>query len=122
MSQYKRFHEMYTKIYNNYCFPLKKATRKQRCFKKWWLTKALPKSIKIKNKLYKKYLQVPTVDNSSLYKRYKNKLNHTLCLAKRRYYEKKLEDAKLNTHVSSWKFLNKVLNRKKAKASSKYNI
>ena len=38
---YKRFHEMYTKIYND-CFPLKKATRKQRRFKKPWLkTKAL---------------------------------------------------------------------------------
>ena len=114
MSQYKRFHELYTKIYNNYCFPLKKATRKQRCFKKRWLTKALPKSIKIKNKLYEKYLQVPTVDNSSLYKRYKNKLNHTLCLAKRRYYEKKLEDAKSNTHAT-WKILNEVLNRKKSR-------
>ena len=34
----------------------------------------------------------------------------------------KLEDAKSNTHASSWKFLNKVLNRKKAKASIKYNI
>ena len=56
----------------------------------------LLKSIKTKNKLYKKYLQVPTVDNCSLYKRYKNKLNHTLRLAKRRYYEKNLEDAKSN--------------------------
>ena len=82
----------------------------------------LLKSIKTKNKLYKKHLQVPTVDNASLYKRYKNKLNDTLRLAKRRYYEKKLEDAKSNTHASSWKFLNKVLNRKKAKASIKYNI
>ena len=84
---------------------MKKATRKQRCFKKRWLTKALLKSIKTKNKLYKKYLQVPTVDNSSLYKTYKNKLNHTLCLAKRWYYEKKLEDAKSNTHAT-WKILN----------------
>ena len=102
---------MYTKIYND-CFPLKKVTRKQRRFKKPWLTKALLKSIKTKNKLYKKYLQVPTVDNCSLYKRYKNKLNHTLRLAKRRYYEKKLEDAKSNTHAT-WKILNEVLNRKK---------
>ena len=30
---YKRFHEMYKKIYND-CFPLKKTTRKQRRFKK----------------------------------------------------------------------------------------
>ena len=76
--------------------------------------KALLKSIKTKNKLYKKYLQVPTVDNSSLYKTYKNKLNQTLRLAKRWYYEKKLEDAKSNTHAT-WKILNEVLNRKKSR-------
>ena len=105
---------MYTNIYNNR-FPLKKATRKQMRFKKPWLTKALLKSIKTKNKLYKKYLQVPTVDNSSLYKRYKNKFNHTLRLAKHRYYEKKLENAISNAHAT-WKTLNEVLNRKKSRA------
>ena len=86
----KRFHEIYTKIYID-CFLLKKAIRKQRCFKKPWLTKALLKSIKIKNKLYQKYLQVSTVDGVSIYNRYKNKLNHTLRLDKRRYYEKNLK-------------------------------
>ena len=35
-------------------------------------------------------------------------------LAKRRYYEKKLEDAKSNTHAT-WKILNEVLNRKKSR-------
>ena len=74
----------------------------------------LLKPIKTKNKLYKKHLQVPTVDNASLYKRYKNKLNDTLRLAKRRYYEKKLEDAKSNTHAN-WKILNEVLSRKKTR-------
>ena len=104
---YKRFHEMYTKIYN-YCFPLKKATRKKWRFKKPWLTKALLKSIKTKNKLYKNTFnfQQSTI---LVYKRYKNKLNHTLRLAKRRYYKKKLEDA--NTHAP-WKILNEVLNTK----------
>ena len=55
------------------------------------------------------------MDNSSLYKRYKNKLNHTLRLAKRRYYEKELEDAKSNTHAT-WKISNEVLNRKKQRS------
>ena len=86
---------MYTKIYND-CFPLKKATRKQRRFKKTWLTKALLKSIKIKNQLYQKYLQVSTVNGVSLDKRYKNKLNHTLCLAKRGNY------------VKNWKMQNQI--------------
>ena len=52
--------------------------------------------------------------NASLYKAYKNKLNHTLRLAKRLYYEKKLQDVKSNTHAT-WKILNEVLNRKKSK-------
>ena len=43
-----------------------------------------------------------------------NKLNHTLRLAKRLYYEKKLQDVKSNTHAT-WKILNEVLNRKKSK-------
>ena len=48
--------------------------------------------------------------NASLYKTYKNKLNHTLHLAKRLYCEKKLQDVKSNTHAT-WKILNEVLNR-----------
>ena len=93
---------MYTKIYND-CFPLKKATRKHRRFQKPWLTKALLKSIKIKNQLYQKYLQVSTVDGVSLYKRYKNKLNHTLCLAKRRYYEENWKTQN-QIHMQAGKF------------------
>ena len=35
-------------------------------------------------------------------------------MARRLYYEKKLEDAKSNTHAT-WKILNEILNRNKAK-------
>ena len=112
-TSYNRFLELYSGIYNG-CFPLKRVTRKQRRFKKPWLTKALLKSIKRKNDLYKKYLRVPSMVNASLYKTYKNKLNHTLRLAKRLYYEKKLQDVKSNTHAT-WKILNEVVNRKKSK-------
>ena len=112
-TSYNRFLELYSGIYNG-CFPLKRVTRKQRRLKKPWLTKALLKSIKRKNDLYKKYLRVPSMVNASLYKTYKNKLNHTLRLAKRLYYEKKLQDVKSNIHAT-WKILNEVLNRKKSK-------
>ena len=59
----------------------------------------------------KKYLRVPSMVNASLYKTYKNKLNHTLRLAKRLYYEKKLQDVKSNIHAT-WKILNEVLTEK----------
>ena len=87
---------------------------KKRSIKKPWLTKALLKSIKRKNKLYKQFLHKPTQNNNLLYKSFKNKLNHILRSARRLYYEKKLEYAKANTHAT-WKILNDILNRKKSK-------
>ena len=59
---YNRFLELYTEIYND-CLPLKKVTRKQRHLEKPWLTKALLKSTKKKNYLYKKYLRVPSTES-----------------------------------------------------------
>ena len=115
---YKIAHELALCIISSKCFTFIVKRLKNMLFHSKTL---LLKSIKTRNKLYKKHLQVPTVDNASLYKRYKNKLNDTLRLAKRRYYEKKLEDAKSNTHAN-WKILNEVLSRKKNKASIKYNI
>ena len=46
-----------------------------------------------------------------------NKLNHTLRLAKRLYFEK---DVKSNTHAT-WKILNEILNRKKSKWLTQVN-
>ena len=66
-------------------------------------------------------MNVPSMDNASLYKTYKNKLNHTLRLAKRLYFKKKLEDVKSNTHAT-WKILNEILNRKKVKDSRKLQL
>ena len=58
-TSYNRFLEWYSGIYNGR-FPSKRVTRKQRRFKKPWLSKGLLKSIKRKNDLQKKYLPVPS--------------------------------------------------------------
>jgi hypothetical protein len=42
------------------------------------MTRCIAKSVKQKNKLYKKYLQYPTGKNEKIYKKYKNKLNHVI--------------------------------------------
>ena len=42
-------------------------------FKNPWLSQGLSKSIRRKNKLYKKFMK-PTLENENLYKKYKNKL------------------------------------------------
>jgi hypothetical protein len=76
------------------------------------MTKCIAKSVKKKNTLYKKYLCHPTTNNEDKYKRYKNKLNHIIKIAKKKYYEEKLINYKHNTKLL-WKTLNKIMNRHK---------
>jgi hypothetical protein len=49
------------------------------------MTNCMLNSIKRKNKLYKTYLTKPCKKNEIKYKRYKNKLNHTIKISKKGY-------------------------------------
>ena len=113
---YGNFLKKYTDIYNR-CFPLKKVKAKGYTLYKPWLTKALLNSIKKKNVLYKRFLNNPTAQTEFLYKCYKNKLNHSLRVAKRLYYGNKIEETKSNIK-RTWRLLNEILNKK----SSKQNL
>jgi hypothetical protein len=93
-------------------FSSKKLKASKYTFKKPWMTRALLKSIRRKNKLYQKFLRNSSSVNENLYKIYKNKLNHSLHIAKRLYYERKLEYVKSNTK-NTWKILNEVINKNK---------
>ena len=79
-------------------------------FKRQWLSAGLLKSIKRKNELYKKLLNFPTPTNEENYKKYRNKLHHSLCLAKSLYYEENFELLKKNAN-GTWKILNQIINR-----------
>jgi hypothetical protein len=81
-----------------------------------WITNALFKSIKRKNKLYKRFLSNPCNANNLIYKSYKNKLTCLLKLAKSRYYEHKICEASSNIK-QTWKFLNTIINKRKDKNS-----
>ena len=76
-SAYDIFLSKYTDIYNN-CFPLKKVKIKNNGLTKPWISKALLKSIKKKNILYRHFLSNPTSMHEIGYKNYKNKLSSTL--------------------------------------------
>ena len=110
---YKTFFNKFSEIYNN-CFPFKKIRIRCGFRSKPWLSNGLLNSIKKKNKLYKKFLQNPTPQSVTFYKTYKNKLNHSLRISKRLYYEKKLENCKSNNRAT-WKLLNEIICKKKAK-------
>ena len=64
--------------------------------------------------LYKCFLNNPNSSNENAYKSYKNKLTHSLRIAKRLYYEKQIEKLKSNVKAT-WKVLNEILNRNKGK-------
>lgn len=108
---YESFLNKYREIYNN-CFPLKRKKNKKCTLTKPWISKGLLKSIRRKDKLYKRYLNTPDYVNEASYKNYKNKLNHSLRIAKRLYYDKQLDNFKTNTK-NTWRILNEVINKKK---------
>ena len=66
--------------------------------------------------MYKRYLNSPTADNTDRYKRFKNKLNNLLRIAKRHYYEDLIEHNKSNCK-KTWSILNEVINKNKRRNS-----
>ena len=48
-----------------------------------WMTQGISKSVEIKNRLYRKFLKNRNERNNNIYKKYKNKLNHLIKIAKK---------------------------------------
>jgi hypothetical protein len=65
----------------------------------------------------------PTSYRERKYKEYKNKLNHLIRIAKRTYYDTKLEQANSDLKTT-WKLINEVINIRKKKSSypTSFNI
>ena len=60
------------------------------------MSQGLLKYVKTKHKLYKQYLRKPSNDSEMLFKNYRNKLNHSIRLAKRLYHEEQFTKYKSN--------------------------
>ena len=82
-----------------------------------WLFNAwiecLLKSIKQKNKLYKRYLSNPSPQKELINKTYKNKLHHSLRIAKRLYIYHKTSNESKSNMKAIWPLPNEVLNNTK---------
>ena len=70
-------------------------------FRKPWLTKSLLWSINKENKLYKQYLCHRSNEKLLKYKTSKNKLKLILRVAKRLYFQKRIEVNKTNLHQAN---------------------
>ena len=83
---FKSFYSKIPSIINKH-IPVKQLSRREIKLKsKPWISKALRKSIQIKNNYYKKYLKTKFTYYHTKFKLYRNKLNRLLKISKKQYY------------------------------------
>ena len=111
-TSYSKFIDKTTELLNIHC-PLKSVKVSNRKFaRKPWITLGLLKSIRTKDKLYKKFITKPTDENKLKYTKYRNILNNLLRTAKKAFVTAEIESNKFNMK-ETWKTLNNLLGRNK---------
>ena len=75
---YNNFIDKFKELHDQ-CIPLRKCNvNKRKVPQSPWITKGMLKSIQIKNKSYKEYLQCPNDNRAIKFKTYRNKLNNLI--------------------------------------------
>ena len=117
---FSRFHSTLLKLFNKH-FP-KQAVKQKYKTRKWWLSESLKESIKTKNKLHVKWLKVNTTANEVTYKNYRNKLNHVLKYAERKYFQD-IVDKNKHDIKKTWQIFKSIVNEnKRAQVNSKFKL
>ena len=96
-SLFEKFVSQFEIMLNSHA-PTRRLSRKERKLtQKPQLTKNVLKTIKLKNKLYKKMMTNPSAINATQYKQCRNKLNHTLDRSKKQYYKNLIDTSSHNS-------------------------
>ena len=92
--------------------PLRTCTRREMKRKnKPWMSNELLNSVKIKQKLYKKFLTCPSDINNTTYKKFSNKLTHSIKYAKQQYFQNKIRESK-SDGKKIWQTINEIVDIK----------
>ena len=111
-NSYSNFLQKTTNLLDIHC-PIKTIKISNRKTpRKPWITFGLLKSIKTKDKLYRKYITKPTTENKIIYTKYRNHLNVLLRVSKKSHITSEIETNKFNMK-NTWKTLNNLLGRNK---------
>ena len=111
-TSYTKFIDKTTELLNIHC-PIKSVkVSNRKLARKPWITVGLVKSIRTKDKLYKKFITKPTEENKLKYTKYRNLLNNILRAAKKSHITAEIELNKFNMK-ETWKTLNNLLGRNK---------
>ena len=104
------FYNQIKKFYSD-SFPLVRVSRKRNKDKSW-ITKGILKSIRHKNKLYRKSIEKPTDSNIMKYSEYRKILNACIKTAEQLYYQQMFDD-RSNSAKNLWKHFGPILNNSK---------
>ena len=115
----ERFNFLETNLISafNEAFPLVQKSRKRYKDKKW-ITQALKSCIRQKNRLYKKKIQNPTLNNINRFKEYNKILSESIKTAEENYYQNLFKDTK-ESSIKMWKALGSIINPNKTKNKRK---
>jgi exonuclease III len=106
-SAFSEFYQKFTAIFND-CFPLIESKSRYKS-RKPWLTDGLKKSIKVKNKLYAKFVKSKSNADLVAYRDYKKALRSILRRAERQHYDN-LFLRHRNNMRKSWDVIKEVMN------------
>ena len=111
-SLWKNFNDILTTNFNKHA-PLKIQSHKEhKKFMTPWITNGIIKSIKIKQKLYKKAITKTNILNWIRYKSYRNRITKLIQHSKQNYYKSEIIKSKSNPG-KLWKTLNNIITIKK---------
>ena len=106
---YSRFLHIFNKVSNIHA-PLKKANIKHKAYKPW-ITSGLMNSMKVRDKLYKKWLITRNYVFLNKYKLYRNKIANINKIYRDRFYNDIL--SKLDNTKKMWDNINLLINKKR---------
>ena len=115
-SLWNKFENIFVETVNMHA-PLRYMSRKQSKFHtKPWITKAIRKSIKTKNKLLKKLIKDKKTEFSVYFKTYRNLLTKVKEISKHLYFKQEIFNSKSNSK-KLWSTINNIVCIKKPKNS-----
>ena len=86
INMFDTFHSVLSNLIDKHIPNIKMSKRQVKCRSKPWISSGIRKSLKIKNKLYKKFIKSKSVYYHTKFKLYRNKLNHLIRISKINYY------------------------------------
>ena len=119
---YDKFLDIYTSLQNEHLPLLTTKFNKYKHKLKSWITKGILKSLKTKDKLFKKMCRLKHINNTTYefnkikYDKYKQMLHKVLRAAKQNYWTEQFELNK-NNMKTTWKNINYLLNRQNDKSN-----